>query len=214
MRGVREEVDSWQSRAAVWRGWGATSLGQGAGAPRTVLLLLSEVSCCVPQDCPEPLGGQCVALGLGLGLGGSLPKGRVQVSQPGVATGCHNLSGHSSCHVQRADSRVSKQGGTDTPTQEGWEGRSPRARVGARNPGVWLLVVTVELSLTGPGRWGTGCPATTRLPPSLAGGARVPGRDQGLLAAGDADPEGGVTLPGHLRPLFQRGPLHTFLHPG
>ncbi|XP_035577645.1 proline-rich protein 5 isoform X4 [Canis lupus dingo] len=47
-----------------------------------------------------------------------------------------------------------------------------------------------------------------------AGGARVPGRDQGLLAAGDADPEGGVTLPGHLRPLFQRGPLHTFLHPG
>ncbi|XP_035939964.2 proline-rich protein 5 isoform X3 [Halichoerus grypus] len=47
-----------------------------------------------------------------------------------------------------------------------------------------------------------------------AGGARVPGRDQGLLAPGDADPEGGVALPWHLRPLLRRGPLHTFLHPG
>uniref|UniRef100_A0A9L0QWW7 Proline rich 5 n=1 Tax=Equus caballus TaxID=9796 RepID=A0A9L0QWW7_HORSE len=46
------------------------------------------------------------------------------------------------------------------------------------------------------------------------GGARVPGRDQGLPPPGDADPEGGVALPGHLRPLFQRRPLHTLLHPG
>ncbi|XP_027823999.3 proline-rich protein 5 isoform X4 [Ovis aries] len=47
-----------------------------------------------------------------------------------------------------------------------------------------------------------------------AGGARVPGRDEGLPAPGDTDPEGGVALPGHLRPLLWRGGLHTLLHPG
>ncbi|XP_065801286.1 proline-rich protein 5 isoform X3 [Muntiacus reevesi] len=47
-----------------------------------------------------------------------------------------------------------------------------------------------------------------------AGRARVPGRDEGLPAPGDADPEGGVALPGHLRPLLWRGGLHTLLHPG
>ncbi|XP_069437857.1 proline-rich protein 5 isoform X5 [Ovis canadensis] len=47
-----------------------------------------------------------------------------------------------------------------------------------------------------------------------AGGARVPGCDEGLPAPGDADPEGGVALPGHLRPLLWRGGLHTLLHPG
>ncbi|XP_059537391.1 proline-rich protein 5 isoform X2 [Myotis daubentonii] len=46
------------------------------------------------------------------------------------------------------------------------------------------------------------------------GRARVPRRDQGLPAPGDAGPEGGVALPGHLRPLLQRGLLHTLLHPG
>ncbi|KAM5333496.1 proline-rich protein 5 isoform 4-T6 [Glossophaga mutica] len=45
------------------------------------------------------------------------------------------------------------------------------------------------------------------------GCARVPGCDQGLPAPGDADPEGGVALPGHLRPLLQRGLLLTLLHP-
>ncbi|XP_036153878.1 proline-rich protein 5 isoform X5 [Myotis myotis] len=47
-----------------------------------------------------------------------------------------------------------------------------------------------------------------------AGRARVPRRDQGLPAPGDAGPEGGVALPGHLRPLLRRGLLHTLLHPG
>ncbi|XP_058164901.1 proline-rich protein 5 isoform X1 [Dasypus novemcinctus] len=47
-----------------------------------------------------------------------------------------------------------------------------------------------------------------------AGGARVAGRDGGLPAAGDTRPEGGVPLPGHLRPLLQRGALHTLLPPG
>ncbi|XP_058164903.1 proline-rich protein 5 isoform X3 [Dasypus novemcinctus] len=46
------------------------------------------------------------------------------------------------------------------------------------------------------------------------GGARVAGRDGGLPAAGDTRPEGGVPLPGHLRPLLQRGALHTLLPPG
>nr|XP_033721758.1 proline-rich protein 5 isoform X3 [Tursiops truncatus] len=50
--------------------------------------------------------------------------------------------------------------------------------------------------------------------PHVTGGARVPGSDQGLPAPRDADPEGGVALPGHLRPLLQRGCLHTLLHPG
>nr|XP_012613014.1 translation initiation factor IF-2 isoform X6 [Microcebus murinus] len=47
-----------------------------------------------------------------------------------------------------------------------------------------------------------------------AGGARDQGRDGGLPAPGDADPEGGVAVPGHLRPLLQRGALHPLLHPG
>ncbi|XP_053518140.1 proline-rich protein 5 isoform X1 [Artibeus jamaicensis] len=46
------------------------------------------------------------------------------------------------------------------------------------------------------------------------GCTRVPGCDQGLPAPGDADPEGGVALPGHLRPLLRRGLLLTLLHPG
>ncbi|XP_020946571.1 proline-rich protein 5 isoform X6 [Sus scrofa] len=42
-----------------------------------------------------------------------------------------------------------------------------------------------------------------------AGRARVPGSDQGLPAPRGADPEGGVALPGHLRPLLQRGEALT-----
>ncbi|XP_045431041.1 proline-rich protein 5 isoform X2 [Pipistrellus kuhlii] len=45
------------------------------------------------------------------------------------------------------------------------------------------------------------------------GRARGPRRDQGLPAPGDAGAEGGVALPGHLRPLLRRGLLHTLLRP-
>ncbi|XP_045408775.1 proline-rich protein 5 isoform X3 [Lemur catta] len=46
-----------------------------------------------------------------------------------------------------------------------------------------------------------------------AGGTRVQGCDGGLPAPGDTDPESGVTVPGHLRPLLQRGALHPLVHP-
>lgn len=73
--------------------------------------------------------------------------------------------------------------------------------------------VASELSPAGLGRQGTGC-AVTLASSRPAGRARVPGSDQGLPAPRGADPEGGVALPGHLRPLLQRGYLHPPLHPG
>lgn len=44
-------------------------------------------------------------------------------------------------------------------------------RGGGSGPQERPLVVTVELSLAGPGRQGTGCLVTTHLSPSLAGSA-------------------------------------------
>lgn len=88
-------------------------------------------------------------------VGGCLPQSLALTEPEDVETPQSSVRGGSG-------SRWAGPGRCSSVEEMRGRGRGPQGRP---------LVVTVELSLAGPGRQGTGCLVTTRLSPSLAGSA-------------------------------------------